>query len=130
MHAHVVSESRLVAVTNDGSGLTIDRGGDLTVAQSIDQAINTAKAYIGELLMKALRPEQVWSLTIRVGTITVSYGSMPPIVVIPRGERPLPQTDRLARIRDDYQEGDGPRRALDNAVRILRAATSSRRAAA
>lgn len=93
MHAHVVSESRLVAVTNDGSGLTIDRGGDLTVAQSIDQAINTAKAYIGELLMKALRPEQVWSLTIRVGTITVSYGSMPPIVVIPaasgRCRRPI-----------------------------------------
>lgn len=62
MHAQVLGESRLVAVSNDGSGLTIDRDGDFGVAHSVDQAISSAKAYIGELLMKAQHPEKVWEL--------------------------------------------------------------------
>jgi hypothetical protein len=130
MHAHVLGETRLVAVSNDGSGLTINRDGDLAVAHSVDQAISSARAYIGDLLIKAQRPEQVWSLTVRIGTITVPYGAQPPITVIPRGGRPIPRTDVISRIFADYQEGDGPRKALDNAVRIVRAVTSSHRAAA
>ena len=129
LHAHVVGESRMVTVSNDGTGLVIDRDGDLAAGQSLDQAISAARAYVGELLMKAQRPEQVWSLTLRVGTITVPYGEQPPITVIPRGGRPIPRTDVVSRIFSDYQEGDGPRRALENAIRILRAVTSSRRAA-
>lgn len=130
MHAHVLNASRFAVCDRDGMGLSLDRDGDLSVVHSVDAAVSKAELYIKELLMRAQRPEQVWSLTIRVGGITIPYGAQPPMPAIPRGGRSLPPTDIVSRIFAEYREGDGPRKALENGVRIIRALTTSRRVAA
>lgn len=130
MHAHVLATSRLVVCRRDGTGLTLDRDGDLSVAHSVDEAASKAGAYIKELLMRAQRPDQLWSLTIRVGGISIPYGAQPPMPVLPRGGRSIPPTDIVSRIYAEYREGDGPRKALENGLRIIRALTSSSRVAA
>lgn len=130
MHAHVLSTSRFVVCRRDGTGLTLDRDGDLSVAHAVDGATSKAGLYIRELLMLAQRPDQPWSLTIRIGGISIPYGVQPPMPVIPRGGRPLPLTDIVSRIYAEYREGDGPRKALENGLRIIRALTASRRVAA
>lgn len=130
IHAHVLNASRFVACHRDGTGLTLDRDGDPSVAPSVDEAASRARAYVGELLMRAQRPDVPWSLTIRVGGITVPYGDKPPMPVIARGGRSLPPSDIVSRVFAKYREGDGPRKALENGVAVIRALTSSRQVAA
>jgi len=130
MHAHVLGASRFVVCRRDGTGLTLDRDGDPAVAHSVDEAASQAARYIRELLVRAQRQEHLWSLTIRVGGISIPYGERPPMPVIPLGGRSLPSTDLISRIYAEYREGDGPRKALENGLRIIRALTSSSRVAA
>jgi hypothetical protein len=49
---------------------------------------------------------------------------------IARGGRSLPPSDIVSRIFAEYRDGDGPRKALDNWLAVIRALTSSRQVAA
>lgn len=127
IHVQVLGESRSVVLAEEGGTLVASFDGMPRAFRTVDQTIAPTKAYLAEILIRA-GTHGGWSIDLRAGTTSVWYGDPPPIAAIPRNVgTPLPSNDGISKIRNRYREGDGPRRALDNAIEILRHATTSRR---
>jgi hypothetical protein len=111
-----------------GLGITVYTDGVPHRASSINDAIHTARDYIGEFLQPAQRGGVPWGLRVTVSGGVAVYGEWP--LVSSGGGSPSFENSPLVKIRNLWHDS-GPISALENAVQIIRAygPTSAQRAA-
>lgn len=130
VHVHVLDRSMDIICKQDVSGIIVETEGHVSSAKSWPDAIQRARANAAEFLIRNRAEQSSWGIQAQVGAITVSYGAVPPVAAIPPGRQPLPREDSVSRIRSEYREGDGPRKALDNMAKVFQVVLHSRRKAA
>jgi hypothetical protein len=112
----------------DGLGITVYTDGVPYRARSVNEAIRTARDYIGEFLRPAQGGGLPWGLRVTVSGGVAVYGEWPLVSSV--GNAPSFENSPLVRIRYRWHDS-GPISALENAIEIIRAYTESsgRRAA-
>ena len=116
---HIETRSVSISAISDGYMLHTDAG---TVRfRAFRRAVTEAREYLGPLLATAERATgPTWGLRVCVSAGCAFYGPNPPRSAGIAGVPVVPD-ERLAKIRAEYKEGDGPLTALKNATKIARA---------
>lgn len=121
-NATLVSQSRSASIdlTPDGYRANV---GDAQIYPRFSHALNAVRDYLGPFLAPAeQRRDLPWSLSVSVRAGTAFYGTRPPHFGGGGGGGvPVEPSELLVKIRQRYEEGDGPIAALQNALQIGRA---------
>jgi len=110
---------------SDGTGITVDTDSGPRAARTIGEAAREAREYLGPFLHDADRRKLPWGLLVSVSGVSAVYGAWP---LLPGGRGSVTE-ELVTRIRRQYKDGSALA-ALENALRIIRAYTPDRRAAA
>lgn len=126
LQAQVLGTNYTAVASNDGLGITVETGRGRFAARSVREAERIARDYLGPILSTAERNNAPWGLYVSVAGVAAVYGNWP---LLPGGPPSSPTTINLVtRIRREYHDGSALA-ALANALRIVAAYTSDRRAA-
>jgi hypothetical protein len=126
LQVQVLGIAHHATATNDGTGITVDTDRGRFTARTVKEAERIARNYLGPILHTADSRNQPWGLYVSVSGVAAVYGNWP---LLPGGPPSSPATvDLVTRIRREYQSGSASA-ALENALRIIDAYTSERRAA-
>jgi hypothetical protein len=126
LQAQIVGQTYHATASNDGSGIVVDTDRGPIAVRSVKEAMRAARDYLGPLLQNASKHHAPWGLYVGVTGVAAVYGSWP---LLPGGPPSSPATVELVtRIRREYHDGSATA-ALENALRIIEAYTSERRAA-
>lgn len=126
LQAQVLGVSYHANAANDGTGITVDTNQGRSVARSVNEAERIARNFLGPILHNADSRNQPWGLYVSVAGVAAVYGNWP---LLPGGPPESPATVELVtRIRREYRSGSASA-ALENALRIIDAYTSQRKAA-
>src|SRR4051812_12020113 len=116
---HHERRSASISLTREGYVLCTEAGA--VRLPSFGSAVTQARDYLGPFLATADRKNGLtWGLRVCVSSGCALYGPNPPRSLGGRG-LPVAPGERLAKIRAEYTEGDGPLLALKNATKIARA---------
>jgi hypothetical protein len=110
---------------SDGTGITVQTDSGPRAARTMGEAMREAREYVGPFLHDAERRKLPWGLLVSVSGVSAVYGAWP---LLP-GRSGSVSEELVAKIRRQYKDGSALA-ALENALRIIRAYTSDRRAAA
>ena len=119
-NASVMSQSHTASVGLTAEGYRVEIGGGAQIYARLAHALNAVRDYLGPFLATAERNRDLpWSLSVSVPAGTAFYGTRPP--QFGGGGVPVEPAELLVKIRQRYEEGDGPIAALQNALQIARA---------
>ena len=125
--AQVLGTQYLVGVDNDGTGIVVHTPEGPEAARTLVEAERLAHRAMAMILRRGERPGVPWGLLVSVADVQAVYGEWP---LLPgAGEPSSPERTPVARIRAEWRDGDGPLRALENAMRIVEAYVGRRAAA-
>jgi hypothetical protein len=126
LRAQVLGVTYEATATGDGLGITVETSDRAFHTHSVREAMRVARNYLGPILHSADRRHAPWGLYVSAAGVAAVYGSWP---LLPAGPPVSAATVELVtRIRREYRDGSASA-ALENALRIIEAYTSDRRAA-
>lgn len=119
--ASVHQESRSATISANAEGYLLRTDAGALRFRSFARAVDEARDYLGPFLAHAegANPPP-WGLRVCVSAGCAFYGPNPPRSSGVGGV-PVAPDERLAKIRAEYREGDGPLAALKNAAKVARA---------
>jgi hypothetical protein len=125
--AQVLGRRYTVSVDNDGTGLVVHTPGGSHATRMLADAERLAHREMGMILRRAEQPGVPWGLHVSASSAQAIYGDWP---MLPGPFEPsrLKHTP-VARIYQMWHDGDGPLRALENAMKIVKAYVGRRMAA-
>jgi hypothetical protein len=121
LDAHTCGNEHHATADSDGFGIVVRVDGVPRRARTYSDAVRLARDHIGRILEPAEQGGIPWGLRVTVPDGAAVYGEWP--LVGRSGSQSFERTP-LARIRSRWRESR-PLSALDNAVEILRAYTST-----
>jgi hypothetical protein len=125
--AQVLGTQYAVSVDNDGTGIVVHAPDGPQAARTLAEAERLAHRAMAMILRRAERPGVPWGLLVSVAGVQAVYGEWP---LLPGPAEPSrPQRTPVSRIREEWRDGDGPLKALENAMRIIEAYVGRRAAA-
>jgi hypothetical protein len=124
--AQVLGRMYTATASNDGNGIVVQTPGGAEAARTIGKAEHIAHHAIALILRAAERPGVPWGLQVSVAGVQAVYGEWPRFM----GRGGPAEVTPIVRLREQWHDGDGPLRALENAIKIVRTYAGSHAAAA